>query len=627
MMPAVSILTAWIALGAVPAKPAPDGADDRAVRQALADLASGDWVLQAAAMVRLARYGRTEAVAPLRGVLSGDERPWIRARAALALAHLTGEAVLRDAAGLAAHEDARVRAVATEALGVIGSARGLETIRRRLADESPAVQAAAIVAMARVEKAAAWEAASSRLAGRDPTVVRGAVAALAYVPTPAARDKLVELLGARGSDVRIAAADALAVRARADTIAPLLARAADEGDGRVREALADAAAAVDADVRVPLLLGLLKDGPPELLPGAASLLARTPGEEVCERVAAGLGDLARRNPKAVPPALQMLGAFDADRYHEALAGFLSHDDADIRRSAVRAVGRARQADVVVLLGRRLADDDPGVRYAARESLQRAAARGRQAGAAAGLAGAIRSQDAKTRHYALQLLRRLITPDDLKQALEVLGALLAGADDETRRLAVEALAEIVEPEEASQVARAQGYLTAWHVIGPFTNDSRNSGFARAYPPEKTIDFQAKYTGVAGTEVQWVHLDLADPAGRIDFENIFWETYPFKVGYALAEVTSSAQRKANLLVKAMGPCAVWLNGEAVEELPEGGDRPAAVTIRKGLNRILVKSCRPQTRSGWYFSLRVTDPAGAKLPGLTCPKQAQASRPKAD
>ena len=58
-------------------------------------------------------------------------------------------------------------------------------------------------------------------------------------------------------------------------------------------------------------------------------------------------------------------------------------------------------------------------------------------------------------------------------------------------------------ESPDLAASFGYVTSWHVIGPFDNVG-GVGFNAIYPPETELDFSQQYQGKNG-KVGWKELE--------------------------------------------------------------------------------------------------------------------------
>jgi len=130
---------------------------------------------------------------------------------------------------------------------------------------------------------------------------------------------------------------------------------------------------------------------------------------------------------------------------------------------------------------------------------------------------------------------------------------------------------------------------WHVIGPFDN-AENIGFWTEYPPEREIDFDKSYQGMAG-EVRWQKAQGGRSKSGVDFASIFG-VKEWAVGYALANINSPEETEAQLRIGSKDSIIVWLNGEQVHKnmtqrigFPDQDMIP--VKLRKGDNRLLIKS----------------------------------------
>ena len=56
----------------------------------------------------------------------------------------------------------------------------------------------------------------------------------------------------------------------------------------------------------------------------------------------------------------------------------------------------------------------------------------------------------------------------------------------------------------------GLVVDWWVVGPFDAPG-TSGFAKVFPPERSQDLAARYTGQEGREITWRRHRTADPLG--------------------------------------------------------------------------------------------------------------------
>jgi tetratricopeptide (TPR) repeat protein len=200
----------------------------------------------------------------------------------------------------------------------------------------------------------------------------------------------------------------------------------------------------------------------------------------------------------------------------------------------------------------------------------------------------------------------------------LAALLAriaddrGADPEVRALARFRLAAVERSRGNLQRSAAQrrrlGFVEGFLVAGPFDDEGRR-GFDAVYPPERGIDLAAEMPGKV-RPVSWRPL----PAEAVSegFVHLGATLSPSRevVAYALAVVEAPRDERVQLWLGASGAAKVFVNGAlAVADRayhPARLDqRGAAVSLRKGTNRILVKLCHAEGRMGFY--LRLADEHG--------------------
>jgi len=193
--------------------------------------------------------------------------------------------------------------------------------------------------------------------------------------------------------------------------------------------------------------------------------------------------------------------------------------------------------------------------------------------------------------------------------------LKGARDEDQ---IKALAKkLREQGQTVDLPTHFGFLMNWKVIAPFTNEERK-GFDEVFPPEKQIDYSAKYAG-KGKEAKWVDFTSTDEYGKIDFNKPFGMEKQV-VGYAAAEFTSPEARSAEIRIGCKNGWKVWLNGELLfgrDEYHRGAkldQYKLPCQLKAGKNVILVKCCQneqtEQWTVEWEFQLRVCDATGTAI-----------------
>ncbi len=167
----------------------------------------------------------------------------------------------------------------------------------------------------------------------------------------------------------------------------------------------------------------------------------------------------------------------------------------------------------------------------------------------------------------------------------------------------------------------GFLSNWYVVGPFDN-SGGDGFAKAYPPEQSVDIQATYDGKDGP-VSWHQFLTADPYGMVDINKAIpgpGDGLKEVVAYAFTTITFPTERVAEVRLGCKNAWKIWVNGSLLFERDEyhRGMRidqyRLPLKLKKGSNTLLVKLCQDgQTKDWtkqWQFQLRLCDATGTAI-----------------
>ncbi len=177
----------------------------------------------------------------------------------------------------------------------------------------------------------------------------------------------------------------------------------------------------------------------------------------------------------------------------------------------------------------------------------------------------------------------------------------------------------------------GRVVDWQIVGPFEND-QNSGFDVAYGPEhdldREIDLARRFPGKQ-EDVGWRKVP---PVQRGDRVCIGCLLFPSTWGVAYLATWIHADRAGDAVLRADADdhLKVWLNGRlAVSDDSARAfaseQELAGVRLHAGWNQLLVKVA--QRTLDWTVGLRLTDQAGAPLPGLVTsaePHRFEAARP---
>jgi len=146
---------------------------------------------------------------------------------------------------------------------------------------------------------------------------------------------------------------------------------------------------------------------------------------------------------------------------------------------------------------------------------------------------------------------------------------------------------------------------WLVIGPF--DHKN-GFNKQFPPENKIRLNRSYKAEV-QKVTWQHVDDSFQEGYINLKEIL-KQYNWSVGYGLIFVKSPERNDVQIRVGTNDATKIWLNNKLVWNLNIGRDAIfdddiINVSLKPGLNKILIKVCNRISLWGFYF--RITDVSG--------------------
>jgi pentatricopeptide repeat protein len=152
---------------------------------------------------------------------------------------------------------------------------------------------------------------------------------------------------------------------------------------------------------------------------------------------------------------------------------------------------------------------------------------------------------------------------------------------------------------------------WLVIGSFDNED---GFQKKFTPEKKIDLSKTYKENSAT-MSWQHPDDSMRDGYINLAQLYKKS-DMAVAYGLIYLKSPDQRAAQLRLGTDESVKVWLNDQEVWRMNRirGAiidDDVANVTLKPGLNKILIKVINRWAEWGFYF--RITDGEGRGLPDI--------------
>ncbi len=216
---------------------------------------------------------------------------------------------------------------------------------------------------------------------------------------------------------------------------------------------------------------------------------------------------------------------------------------------------------------------------------------------------------------LEKAAKLSADGKTEDARAVFEEALQGAVDDDQVKAI--VKPLKEQGVKVDLQRHFGFLPDWKLIGPFDNTDKQ-GFNVAYPPERELNFTAKYAGKEG-EIAWQEFSTDDDYGKV---NLAKALSPFKGAITYAATVFDSDRPRNVELRLGTPNAwkLWVNGELVfarEEYHRGSKLDqyrVPVSLKAGQNTILLKVCQnEQTEDwaqAWEYQIRVCDSAGAAI-----------------
>lgn len=164
----------------------------------------------------------------------------------------------------------------------------------------------------------------------------------------------------------------------------------------------------------------------------------------------------------------------------------------------------------------------------------------------------------------------------------------------------------------------GFVMKWQLIGPFDNTGE-SAFDVAYPPEKEIRLDAEYPGKGNKPVKWLEHTTTDAHGKVDFNKALGKANGV-TGYAYSEFTATQDMPVDFRVGCICAFKLWVNGELVDarNVYHSGTKIDQYIgrgkLKAGKNTLLVKVLQneqtQQWAQDWEFQLRVCDATGTAI-----------------
>lgn len=523
-----------------------------------------------------------------------------------ALADRTDATVVPAIVGAARSGSKTLRLEAMSALQRMGNAASVPVLLDVAVENDPELAQAAKAALARLPE----EAVDAALTARLPQA------------TGKARQALIELAGQRSVTAAV----------------PELIKASGEADPALRAAALKALGTTATQADLGALLNLLAraQSPAEVSAAEATLEAactRLPDKAACaEQLLAGL---PASTPATRCALLRLLGVVSNPKALEAVRSALGSPEPTVRDTALRVL--ADWPEVAALpplldLFRNTRNDTQRV-LALRGCVRLLGMGGQPLAQTVKTYGELMASAQRVAERKMVLAGLANVPDSaaLKLVEPFLGQAEVQAEAELALLEITAGMAGSSPAEAKKIAtrlqteaktqsnreragrilnqieKVQDFITLWQVSGPYTEAVQGESlFSTAFAPEKADAKSAWRPLPAGNQAArpWMLDLLAALSGER------------RVAYARTWVYSEKEQPARVEFGTDDGHKLWLEGKLVHQADRGGaavpgDFKAAVTLRQGWNRLLLKVI--QDTGPWEFCLRLRTPAGGRLDGL--------------
>lgn len=196
-------------------------------------------------------------------------------------------------------------------------------------------------------------------------------------------------------------------------------------------------------------------------------------------------------------------------------------------------------------------------------------------------------------------------DDLNLLAEPYTSLIyrRNTDPHVRAMARLFMADVERARGRTQKAQEQinelGFIQDFHVVGAFDNEGK-AGCETDFGPESATDLKATYPAKA-RDVGWRKPHAKTVDGFVDL-SLALKPNTEAVAYALTWLSADQETKAVLSLGPSGGARVFVNGQKVlasdrYNLARVDQHKVQVTLRKGMNRLLIKVCQLGGPFGFY------------------------------
>lgn len=600
-----------------------------AAAQMFEQLQTGDWrnwIEKAEALDYLSRYDVSGAAKPITAILENKHpnNRWLRGRALVAMARIDAKSAATLAQAHCQDPHVEVRIAAAEVCAELPKDAAAPILERLLADNHQ-VHFHALAAYARHHGSAAWNKAEPLIVKIPDNQIEPAARSLGWIGTQPARAKLLEMAKKKDAiPALLRGLDGITAPAMVPFYLELIAT------NETQVPLAQAWQGLeyfDRDVVVSACRDALVSGDEKQVRAAARIIAQYLKQpELGDALQTALKQSKERATSQI--GLAALSGIEADRFSDLYLANLTHADAQIRVTAVRALAQCRKVNLYEVLEKTLSDTDKSVRVAALESLRNASREDVPRDRIIEyFTSSLLSPEPATRKAAIAVLAPSITLANGDAALAVMQQMQNQHGSIGTERLMEAVFRMVDDDKAAQVLQAHGYVAQWHIIGAFPSgfgapEKDIDGLTIAYPPEQQVDLAKRYKvkyntksdnrfgkEVAEEEIGWVQANVDNEYGTLYMTKAGRSQLQMPrrngVCYAYTEitVTKATQVRLSFLFNMKAQDRVWLNGKVltlaskVDSRKGTATKTVQVTLRAGKNTILVKVASNDHSGAWW------------------------------
>ena len=592
--------------------------------------------LQCAALIGIGRAGAAKDVDTLVAALGrGTEQ---RETATRALVLLPDKAATPAIYAKAKAADPAVKARLVGTLGLRNDPAAVPFLLEAAKDNDPGVRVAAYVSLGQLKAAEGVAVLTNAVRTGGDAERAAAETALSRIPGKACADAVAAAIPTAQKASKAALVRALAYHKDPARL-PVFVAAAADGDPEVQVAALRALGVLNQPQAVSAILAAL-DSPHDAVRAAAAFALRRSRSP--EATAAIVTRARQAKPAALAVILDVLSWRDHPEAMTLLLANASSAEPAVKAVALQGLARAKDARAVPLIveaagGPKGALRDAAVRAALAFPDQVIQADRAKAKAIFSL-GIDRKivPDDNQRRLAVQALGKLGDPDaldtlcdslrdrrlsgDAHNAIQAIASRLAKAGDKNAAVAVyttmllrsndqgrmrRAQQELKKLGVAGDLGQRAGFVTRWHVCGPFPNP-RNQLFNAELPPETGAVDLGQPVKALGVERPW-KAATTDPTGTLDLNRAVGAG-PDTGALLYAEITVPQATQALLKLGYEEGCVAVINGRKLHSRAGArfriDDRQVKIPLQAGVNRIVLKITH-LTR-GWRACCRLTSPS---------------------